>query len=250
MGKLLFVNTNRTNGIFGVLICAALVAAGVGLGLEHNYPGILLVPAGLFGGKFCLKLATMRSELYEKGFINASCFGSVSARYADLQSISRYGVRVNGVLNTHVYFVTKSGERVVIARESIRQDDKMIQLVSHACGSLASAWMNTLEHQNEVVWIADKTGPILRLRKDGVVFKGKMGADEFIPLNDLQLKPGPLTLVDVCRGDAKVVRLNYADRNFFVGETLVAMLREKQRNPTATPSLEPGKRVMSAGASK
>jgi hypothetical protein len=252
MGKLLFVNTNRTNGIFGVIICAALVACGVGLGIEGTYVGILLVPAGLFGGKFCLKLATTRSEIYEQGFITKSWFGSVTARYADLKGISRYAVRVNGVLNTSVYFLTQSGEKVTMTRESIR-NDKMTQLLYCACESLATTWMKTLDRQKEVVWLVKGTVPYLRIRKDGVVYQGKnaqgmTGADEFISLNELQLKSGPLATVDICRGDTKIAKVNSAESNYFVGETLIAMLLENQRRPAETQPTDAPKRAMTARA--
>jgi hypothetical protein len=248
MGKLLFVNTNRVNGIFGMIVCAVAIAAGVWFGLGGAYAGILLVPGGLFAGKFCLKLATMRSELYEQGFVTTSCFGSVTARYGDLKSISRFAVRRNGVLNTHIHFVAQSGERTTMSKESIGQDDKMAQLLGHACESLASTWTKTLDRQKEVVWIAKGTSPILRVRKDGVVFQGKIGTDEFIPLNQLQLKSGHLATVDICRGDAKVAKVNSADPNYFVGERLVAMLLENQRRPAAMQSVDPEKRAMTARA--
>jgi hypothetical protein len=248
MGKLLFVNTNRVNGIFGVILCAGAIAAGVWYGLDGTYAGFLLVPGGLFAGKFLLKLATMRSELYEQGFVTTSCFGSVTARYGDLKSISRFAVLRNGVLNTHIYFVTQSGERVAMIKESILQDDKMAQLLGNACESLASTWMKILDRQKEVLWIAEGTSPILRVRKDGVVFQGKSGADEFIPLNQLQMKSGYAAAVEICRGDTKVVKINSSAPNYFVGETLIAMLLENQRRPAAMQSAEPEKRTMTAHA--
>jgi hypothetical protein len=253
MGKLLFVNTNRANGIFGVIMCAAAIAAGVWCGLDGTYAGILLVPAGLFGGKFFLKLASTRSEIYEQGFITKSWFGSVTARYSDLKAISRSAVRVNGVLNTNVSFATQSGEGVTMTRESMGRTDKMAQLLDYACKSLASTWMKTLDRQKEMVWIAKGTSPILRIRKDGVVFQGKngqgtIGADEFIQLNELQLISGFLATVDICRGDAKVTKVNSAEPNYFVGETLIAMLLENQRRPEATQSLDSEERAMAARA--
>jgi hypothetical protein len=253
MGKLLFVNTNRTNGIFGVIICAALVACGIGLGIEGTYAGILLVPAGLFGGKFCLKLATTRSEIYEQGFITKSWFGSVTARYADLKGISRYAVRVNGVLNTSVYLATQSGEKAVITRESVRNHDKMTQLLDHACRALASTWLKTLERQKDVVWLVKGTTPTLRIRKDGVVYtgtnaQGLTGAEDFISLSDLQLKSGPLATVEICRGDTKIAKVNSAESNYFVGETLIAMLLENQRRPAETQPADAPKRAMTARA--
>jgi hypothetical protein len=177
-----------------------------------------------------------------------SCFSSVTARYGELKSISRFAVRRNGVLNTHIHFVTQSGERTTMSKESIGQDDKMEQLLGHACESLASTWMKTLDRQKEVAWIAKGTSPILRVRKDGVIFQGKIGTDEFIPLNHLQLKSRPFATVDICRGDTKVANVNSADPNYFVGERLVAMLLENQGRPPATQSVGPEKRAMTAHA--
>jgi hypothetical protein len=249
MGKLLFVNTNRANGIFGVILCAAAIAAGVWCGLDGTYAGILLVPAGLVGGKFFLKLATTRSEIYEQGFITKSWFGSVTGRYSDLKAVSRHAVRVNGVLNTTVSLAMKSGGGVTMTRESIgRTDkDKMVLLLDYACQSLASSWMKTLERQQEVLWLVNGTNPV-RIRKDGILFQGKNGADEFIPLNELQLKSGFLATVDICRGDMKVAKVNAAESNYYVGETLIAMLLENQRRPGVTESTDPGQRAMAARA--
>jgi hypothetical protein len=248
MGKLLFVNTNRTNGIFGMIVCAGAIAAGIWFSLGGTYAWILLVPAGLFGGKFFLKLATLRSELYEQGFIAKSCFDSVSGRYSDLKAISRFAVRRRGVLNTHIYLVTQSGERATIIRESLGNDDKMWQLMDYACKSLAGTWMKTLDRQKEVVWIVKGTTPILRIRKDGIVFQGRNGADEFIALNELQLKVGFLATVDICRGDTKVLQVNPAESNCFVGEMLIAMLLENQQRPAVTESADPVRRAMVANA--
>jgi hypothetical protein len=247
MGKLLFVNTSRANGIFAVVVCAGAIVAGVWLGVEGTYIGLLLVPAGLVGGKFFLKLATMRSELYEQGFITKNCFGSVTARYADLKSISRFAVRRSGVLNTHIYFVTQSGEMATIIDETIRQDNKMTQLLDQACESLASTWMKNLDRQNEVVWTMKGKNPNLRIRKDGVIYQGKNGADEFIPLNELQLKPGFAGAIEICRGDVKVVKANSAEANYFTGETLLSMLA-RQRGPVVMPSADPENRAMAARA--
>jgi hypothetical protein len=234
MGKLLFVNTNRVNGIAGVIICAAIVLIGAWLGIDGTYAGFLLVPAGLFGGKFSLQLATRRSEIYEQGFVTKDCFGSVSARYADLKGISRYAVRVNGVLNTNVYFSTQSGEKAILTREALRNDDKMEQLIGHACEALAGTWMKTLERQKEVAWIMDGTNPILRIRKDGIIFQGKTGTEEFIALNELQLKAKYPGTVDVCRGATKVTNVSSASSNYFVGETLIAMLNENRQHTAGT----------------
>jgi hypothetical protein len=248
MGKLLFVNTNRVNGIFGLIICAGAIAAGVWSGLNGAYAWVLLVPIGLFAGKFCLKMATMRSEIYEEGFVTTSWFGSVTARYADLKSISRSAVRINGVLNTNVHFVAESGEKATLSREALGHDDKMSQVLDHACEGLANKWMKTLDRQKEVVWIVNKTSPLLRIRKDGIVFQGKSGADEFIPLNEVQMKSKYPATVDICRGDAKVTNVNCASPNYFVGEMLIAMLLEKHSRPAAMQSPDPKKWARAARA--
>ena len=234
-----------------MIVCAGAIAAGVWFGLGGAYAGILLVPAGLFAGKFFLKLATMRSELYEQGFIAKSCFGSVSGRYSDLKAISRLVIRRNGVLNTQIQLVTQSGERATISRESLGKDDKMWQLMDYACKSLAGTWMKTLDRQKEVVWIAKGTTPLLRIRKDGIVFQGENGADEFIALNELQLKAGFFaTEVEVCRGDTKVLRVNRAESNCFVGEMLLAMLLENRQCPVALESRDPVQPAMLARAQR
>jgi hypothetical protein len=132
-------------------------------------------------------------------------------------------------------------------KESIRRQDDMAQLMGHACESLACTWMKTLDRQKEVVWIVKGTRPILRVRKDGVVFQGENGADEFIPLNELQLKSGYAATVEICRGAAKVAKVNSAESNYFVGEALIAMLLENQRRP-AMQSVDPEKRTMTAHA--
>jgi hypothetical protein len=248
MGKLLFVNTNRATGIFGIIICAGAIAAGVWFGLEGAYAGLLFVPAGLFAGKFCLKIATMRSELYEQGFVKASCFGSVTGRYGDLKSISRGAVRTNGVLVTNIHFVTQSGEKATISKESVGKDDQMSQLLGHACAALATTWMKTLDRQKEVVWMVKGTSPILRIRKDGIVYQGKMGTDEFIPMNELRLRSGHAMAVELCRGDQNVAKINSGDPNYLVGETLVAMLLENQGRPAAMHSTDSEKRAMTARA--
>lgn len=252
MGKLLFVNTNRITGIFGVILCAGVIAVGVSYGLDGTFAGFLLgfllVPVGLYAGKVLLKMATTRSELYEQGFVTTSWFSTGTARYSDLKAISRFAVRRRGVLNTHIYLVTQSGERATIIRESLGNDDKMWQLMDYACKSLAGTWMKTLDRQKEVVWIVKGTIPILRIRKDGIVFQGRNGADEFIALNELQLKVGFLATVDICRGDTKVLQVNPAESNCFVGEMLIAMLLENQQRPAVTGSADPVQRAMVARA--
>jgi hypothetical protein len=247
-GEIVACKHESSNGIFGIIICAGAIAAGVWFGLGGAYAGLILVPGGLFAGKFCLKLATMRSEIYEQGFVTNSWFESVTARYKELQSISRFAVRANGVLNTHVHFVTQSGEEATLIREALGHDDKMAQLLAHACESLASTWMKTLNCQKEVVWIMNGASPLLPIRKDGVIFQGKSGAEEFISLNEVQLKSRYAATVDICRGDAKVTNVNSASPNYLVGETLIAKLLENQRRPAATPYADPEKRAMAARA--
>jgi hypothetical protein len=234
MGKLLFVNTNRVNGIAGVIVCALIIVMGAWLGIDGTYAGFLLVPLGLFGGKFSLQLATQKSEIYEQGFVTSNCFGSVRARYADLKGISRSAMRVNGVLNTNVYFSTHSGEKATLSREALRNDEKMTLLLDQACGALAGTWMKTLERQKEVVWIENGAEPLLRIRKDGLIFRGKTGTEEFIALNEVQLKGKYPSTVDICRGETKITNVSSASPNYFVGEALIGMLLENQRRSATT----------------
>jgi hypothetical protein len=93
MGKLLFVNTSRINGIFGLVVCAGTITAGLWFGLSGACAGLLLLPAGLFAGKFCLKMANLRTELYEQGFVSKNAFGGASGRYGELKSISGRSAR-------------------------------------------------------------------------------------------------------------------------------------------------------------
>jgi hypothetical protein len=122
----------------------------------------------------------------------------------------------------------------------------MGQLLNHSCESLATTWMKTLDRQKEVTWIMEKTSPLLRIRKDGIIFQGKSRAEEFIPLNEVQLKSKYPGTVDICRGGAKVTSVNSASPNYFVGETLIAMLIENQNRP----AMDAEKRAMSASATK
>src|SRR5882724_1278634 len=119
MGKLLFVNTNRINGIFAVVICLALVAIGIWLTIDGTYVAAIFVPLGILGIKFFLKMATQRTELYEQGFISKNIFGGVRGRYADLKSITRSAVRVNGVLNTNIFLTTNSGQKLIVSNEKL-----------------------------------------------------------------------------------------------------------------------------------
>ena len=143
------------------------------------------------------------AEIYEHGFVTTTWFGAVSARYGELTSIfsfCRQGQRRAQRPRSLRYTVRRKG---ALIREALGHDDKMAQPLGHACESLAGAWMKTLDRQKEAVWIMNGASPPLRIRKDGVVFQGKSGADEFIPLNEVRLKSRCAATVDICRGDAK-----------------------------------------------
>jgi hypothetical protein len=234
MGKLLFVSTNRTNGIVGLLACAAAVLVGAWAALSGAYAGILFVLLGLLGSKFCLKIATQRAELYELGFVSRNIFGGVSARFADLKSIARGAVSRNGVVQSNIYFRTKSGETVTITREVfLKGDDKMQVLLDHACSALAQAWAKTLERQTEVVWLMKGSSPLLKIRKEGVLVEGKSGSDALIPLNQFRVQPLFGLEVQILNGDEKVLKANSGDSNYFVGQALIAMLQPKQQQSMA-----------------
>jgi hypothetical protein len=132
MGKLLFVKTYRAGGIIGLVFCVDLIVTGVWAALSGEYAGILAIPAGLFLGKFCWKLVTLKHELYEEGFVSKSGFGGASDRYEELKSISCGATRTNGVLITNIHFVTQSGAKATISMESIGREDKMGQLLNYA----------------------------------------------------------------------------------------------------------------------
>jgi hypothetical protein len=238
MGNLLFVNTSRVNGIFGVVLCTGVIAAGLWFGLGGDYAWLLVVPVGLFAGKFCLKMATLRTELYEQGFVSKSAFGSASGRYEELKSISRSAVRTNGVLMTQIFLVKQSGEKVMVTTEALRKHDKPAQLLQHACGALATNWMKVLERQKEVPWMIKDSKPFLRIRKDGVLLQGKTGVDEFIPLKQLHLKSGFAMMIEVWNDNRKIDTISSAGSNYFVGATLIDMLIESQLRPTKMSSLE------------
>jgi hypothetical protein len=229
LGKLLFVNTNRTYGIFGLIVCTGAIVAGMWMAFGGAYAGLLLVPLGALGGKFCLKMATLKTELYEQGFVSRNIFGGVSGRYADLKSIARGAVRTNGVLTTRIHFATQAGETVTVSEEALGRDDKMAQLLDCSCQALTGTWMKTLDRQKEVPWITKGSIPILKIRQDGVIVEGKMESDGFIPFSELQLKEGFALSVNVCRGDRKILSINTGEVNFFVGEMLVRMLAENRR---------------------
>jgi|SRR5882724_4600311 len=237
MGKLLFVNTNRVNGIFAVVLCLALVAIGAGLTLERTYAGIILIPLGILGIKFFLKMATQRTEFYEQGFVSNNIFGSVRGRYADLKSIVRGAVRVNGVLTTNIHFVTNSGEKLSISNEKfLKGDDKMQLLVEQASIAMAEVWAKNLERQTEVVWLTNGSSPLLKIRKDGVLVEGKAGSEGFISLNQFQVKSLYGLDVQILNGDQKVITVSSGAQNYFVGLILIAMLQPKQRSMAASLS--------------
>jgi hypothetical protein len=228
MGKLLFVKTSRTYGIFGLIVCCGAIVAGAWMALSGTYAGILLVPLGLLCGKFCLKMATLKFEIYEQGFFSKSIFGTLSSRYADLTSIARGATRTNGVLMTNIHFATKSGAKATITSEGFGKDDKMAQLLNHACHALATTWTKTLERQSEIVWMSKGSSPTLKIRKDGVLVKEKTGVETFIPLSRLHVKSGFALSADIFDDDKKIVKVNTGSPNYFVGETLIAMLLQKQ----------------------
>jgi hypothetical protein len=234
MGRLLFVNTVRTYGIFGLFVCSGAIVAGMWMAFGGAYAGLALVPLGLLCGKFCLKMATLKTELYEQGFVSRHIFGGVSGRYADLKSIARGAVRTNGVLTTNIHFVTQTGEKVTVSEEALGKDDKMAQLLNYSCKAMATTWMKILDRQKEVPWITKDSTPILKIRHDGVIVEGKMESDGFIPLSELELKAGHVLSVNVCRGDRKIVAVESAAANYFVGEMLVSMLAESRRALGAT----------------
>jgi hypothetical protein len=229
MGSLLFVKSSAIYGIFGLMVCGGAIVAGVWMAMGGAYAGLLLVPLGFLVGKFCLKIATLKFEIYEHGFISKSIFGTLSGRYADLISIARGATRTNGVLMTNIHFVTKSGAKATVTSEGLRKDDKMAQLLNYACHALATTWMKTLERQNEIDWMSKGSSPTLKIRKDGVLVKEKSGVEAFIPLSRFQVKSSFALAADIFDDDKKIVKVNTGSPNYFVGETLIAMLLQKQR---------------------
>lgn len=235
MGKLLFVNTNRINGIFGVVICAAIAACGIGLTMGGNYAGALLIPFGIAGVAFCLKIATQRAEIYEHGFVSKSIYGSVSGSYSDLKSIYRMAVRRNGVLTTNIFLTTNAGQKLGISNEKfLKGDDKMELLLDRSSGDLAETWAKTLDKGTEVVWLKDGDSPLLKIRKDGVLVEPKNGLPTFIPLGQFQIKnatfPGS---VEILNHDQKVMNINSVAPNYFVGLKLIELLLGKQQQSKA-----------------
>lgn len=235
MGKLLFVNTNRANGIVGLIVCAGAICVGIWAAFDGAYAGLIMVPLGLLGGKFCLKIATQRAELYEQGFASKNIFGQISARYADLKSITRGAVSRNGVLQTHILFTTQRGETATITNEKfLKGDGKMELLLDRSCAALAETWAKTLDRQTEVVWLVRGTSPLLKIRKDGIMIEGKSGADGFIPLGQFAAKQAYGLDVNLLNGDKKVITVSSGEPNYFVGWALLDVIARKQQAKAAT----------------
>jgi hypothetical protein len=230
MGKLLFVNTNRVNGIVGLIASLIFVVLGAYSALTGTYLGLIAVALGLLLGKFCLKTATQRAELSEQGFVSKSMFESQSGRYADLKSITRGAVRTNGVVTTRVHLVARSGERLMISSEALGKGDKDSQsLMDYACRGLAETWAKNLERNMEVVWLTKGSSPFLKIRREGVMLEGATGADGLIPLSQMRVEPRQVGLsVDILNGDRKVMTVNSGEPNYHVGLALIAMILEKQ----------------------
>jgi hypothetical protein len=235
MGKLLFVNTNRTNGIVGLIASLLFVGVGVASIVSGSYVGLVGVLFGLLLGAFCLKIATQRSEIYEQGFASKSIFGSQAGRYADLKSIIRGAVRTNGVVTTRVQLVDQSGKRLTVSREALGQGDKESQLLlDRACTCMAESWAKKMERCTEVVWLTKGSSPLLKIRKDGVLVEGATGADGFVPLSQMRVQPKQVGLaVDILNGDRKVITVNSGEPNYYVGLALIAMILEKQTHSFA-----------------
>ena len=229
MGKLIFVNTNLTNGIFGVVICSVLIFGGAYATISGAYGGILAILLGLAIMKFCLEIATRKTEIYEQGFKSKSLFSQISGRYADQKSVIRSAVSRNAVLNTQIHFVAASGAKFMVADEALGgRDKKMDQLLDLACSALAEKWVKTLERQTEVVWLEKDDKPLLRIRKDGVLIGDGTGLDPFIPLDQLRFKEQYGLRMDILNGEKKILTVNSAESNFFVGQALVSSLLKKQ----------------------
>jgi hypothetical protein len=236
MGKLLFVNTNRVNGIAAIVLCLALVALAIWLTLDGTYVAAIFVPLGLLGIKFFLKMATQRVELYEQGYVSKNIFNGVSGRYADLKSITRSAVRVNGVLNTDIFFTTNAGEKVIVHNEKfLKGDDKMELLMERVSRAMAETWAKNLERQTVVVWVVDGAKPLLKIRKDGVLVTDKSGAEIYVPFTQFQMKATHGLGVEILNANQKVLSTSSGTANFHVGMSLIAMLANK-RSMTATSS--------------
>lgn len=230
MGKLLFVNTNRVNGIASLFICAVLITFGVWAVVDGAYYGILLALLGLAGIKFFLRMATQKTELYEQGFLSKDMFDSVRGRYADLKGINRTAVSVNGVLNTTIFLATNSGKKVIVRNEKLlKGDDKMELLLQCAAHELSEVWAKKLESQTEVVWLMNGADPQVKIRKEGVLVNTKAGTETYIPFGELEIKPGFALLIQLFRGTEKVLTVSSDTNNYFVGRVLIAKLMDKQK---------------------
>jgi hypothetical protein len=62
---------------------------------------------------------------------------------------------------------------------------------------LANTWAKTLKQQNEAVWMAKESSPILKIRKHGVLVKQQTGVEEFIPLSQFHVKTVFALKVDI-----------------------------------------------------
>ena len=250
MGKLLFVNTNRVNGWFGVVLCFGAIVLGlvwtamaVGFGRFHADPGDwkLFLPTGLVfvaGGamalKYCLVVATQRTTLYEHGFVSESIFGRLELLYADLQGISRGAIARSGVRTTVVRLVTKGKRNIRISRETFlnRQDEQMATLVENACRDLAQRWIERLRKEQEIDWMMERNRPVLRLRKDGVLAFAKDGSQEFVPFSHFGIEDVPGTLDCWILNMQKRVRyVNTAWPSFYAGIHALELLK-KSSAPT------------------
>jgi hypothetical protein len=229
MGKLIFVNTNRIYGIWGVILCSAMIFGGAYGVIHGSYIYIFVALFGAVCSKVCLKIASQRTEVYEQGFVMKNLFEQVSGRYADQKSLVRAAFVRNGVMTTQVIFITPSGKRVLVSDETLRRNDKkMDQLMDLACNAIAEKWAKTLEHQSDVVWIENGTAPLIKIRKDGLVVSEKTGAESFLPLNQVRYKQAFGLKLDILNGDRKVLTVDTNAHNFFVGQTLIAMLLKRQ----------------------
>lgn len=233
MGKLLFVNTNRTNGIVGLVACLVFVVLSGSAVVEGQYLGLLGVALALFLGKFCLTIASERTEIYEQGYVSKNLFGSQSGRYADLKAIARGAIRTNGVVTTRVHLVPQSGKPLVVSSEGFLKGDKESKLLmDRACSSLAETWAKRLERDKEVVWLS--TSASMKIRKEGVLLEGASGADGLIPLSQLRVQAMPSGLsVDLLNGERRILSVNSGEPNYYVGLALIAMILEKQTNSFA-----------------
>src|SRR5262249_9623242 len=105
-----------------------------------------------------------------------------------------------------------------------------------ASTGMAETWMKTLERQTEVVWLTDGAKPLLKIRKDGVLFVEKSGTEIWIPLNQFNIKPVHGLDVQIFNGDQKIVKISVGAINYYPGQELIGMLANKQRSMAAATS--------------